>query len=118
MDKDDNDEDYLPTWNPSTTDNEENDETEDPIDPDKPSPSDVAKIETDLQSLIVAVPIVAIKAPVFPSDKVHSCLSSKSISRKPSSLSIDYITPKVDIDGRYFNKAIISEKSYFILADR
>ena len=32
----DDEEDDLATWNPSTTDNEENDETEDPIDPDKP----------------------------------------------------------------------------------
>ena len=47
-----------------------NDETEDTIYPDKPSPSAVAKIEIDLKSPIAVVSIVTTEAPVFPSAKV------------------------------------------------
>ena len=49
----------------STTDYEENDLTEDPIDSDKPSTSDAAQIETSLPSPISEVFIVSTKAPFF-----------------------------------------------------
>ena len=48
-----------------STNDEENDETEYPIDPDKPSHGATAQIDTDIPSPIAAVPIVATKAPVF-----------------------------------------------------
>ena len=54
-DKNDN----LPTWNQSTTDDEENDETEDPFDTAKPYPSVESKIEIHLSSTIDTVPIFA-----------------------------------------------------------
>ena len=38
LDTNDDDEDDLPTWRLSNTNDEENDDTEDPIDPSKPSP--------------------------------------------------------------------------------
>ena len=48
MDKYDDEEDDLPTWNLSTTDGEENDDTEYPIETSKPSLSATIKIETSL----------------------------------------------------------------------
>ena len=48
----------------STTDDEENDETEDPIDTTKPLPIAAEKNETTLLSHIYEVPIVVTKAPV------------------------------------------------------
>ena len=74
MDKDDDEENNLPIWNLSTTNGKENDETEDPIDPDKPSFSAVEQIETYLPSPISAVPTVATKAPIFPIAKVPASL--------------------------------------------
>ena len=110
VDKDDDEEDDLPTRNLSTTDNEVNDETEDPFEPSKPSPIASAQIETALPSPIDAVPIVAKKPPVFMSTKVPASLSSNSVIIKPSPVSTDYIPPRVEIYGRHFNKAMISEK--------
>ena len=46
----------------STTDDEENYETDYPIDPDKPPPSSAAQIDIALPSSISALPIVATKA--------------------------------------------------------
>ena len=65
MDKDDDEENNLPIWNLSTTNGKENDETEDPIDPDKPSFSAVEQIETYLPSPIAALPIFEITAKIF-----------------------------------------------------
>ena len=58
-----------------TTDGEENDETEDRIEPAKQSPSAVSQIETDIFSSISEVPIVSKKDPVFPSAQVPVSLS-------------------------------------------
>ena len=65
MDKDDDEENNLPIWNLSTTNGKENDETEDPINPDKPLFRAAEKIETALPSPISSVPIDATKARVF-----------------------------------------------------
>ena len=56
----------IPKYHISTTSDEENYETEDPIETTKPSPSVVTQNDTDLPSPIDAVPIVATRAPVFP----------------------------------------------------
>ena len=48
-----------------TTDDEENDETEDPIEPAKQSPSVAAQIETALFLSIAVLPIVAKKFQFF-----------------------------------------------------
>ena len=104
----------------SNTDDEENDETENQIDPSKPykpSPSVAAQINTALPSPIDVVPIVATKAAIFPSSKVPTSLSSIYIPIKPPPVSTDYISPRFYIDGINFNKDMISEKSYLILAD-
>ena len=96
----------------SNTDDEENDETENQIDPSKPykpSPSVAAQINTALPSPIAIVPIVATKATVFPSSEVPTSLSSIYIPIKPP--------PVLTVDGINFNKDIISEKSYLILSD-
>ena len=63
-----------------------NQETKDPIDPAKQSPSAAAQTDTALFASIYAVTIVATKAPVFPSAKVPDSLSSISTSRKPSTI--------------------------------
>ena len=64
----------------STTNDEENDENKDPIEPAKQSPSNAAQIETALFSYIASVHIVGTKDPVFPSAKVPASLSSISTS--------------------------------------
>ena len=48
----------------STTDDEENDVTNYPIETTKPSPSAAAPIETNIQSTIAEVPLVKIISPV------------------------------------------------------
>ena len=83
VDKDCNEEYYLPIWNPSTTDDEENEKTEDPIDPAKPTPSAVSQIDTAQPSPIAEVYIVATKASVVLSTRVPDSLSSNSVSSKP-----------------------------------
>ena len=65
VDTNDDEEDYFQNYELSTTDYEENDLTEDPIDSDKPSTSDAAQIETSLPSPISEVFIVSTKAPFF-----------------------------------------------------
>ena len=79
---DDEEDDSSPYKQPSTTDDEENDETENPIETAKPSPSSA-------------------------SDKIPGSLSSLYVLIKPSPVSTEYISHRVDIDGRDFNKAII-----------
>ena len=74
MHTDDDDEYDLPIWNLSTNYDEEN-EKKDPIDPDKPSPSDESQIDPDLPSHISAVAIVVKTALVFPSAKYPFTLS-------------------------------------------
>ena len=66
---DDEEEDNLPTWNLSTSDDEENDKIEDPIDPAKPSSSAAEKNETALLPHIHLYLIVVTTYPVFPSAK-------------------------------------------------
>ena len=68
----------------STTYDESNDETEDPIEPEKQSPRFAAQIEIDLFSSTDAVSIVVTKYTVFPSAKVPAILSSIYTSSKPS----------------------------------
>ena len=75
MHNDDDKEGNLPTWNLSTTDDEENNK-KNPINPDKPSPSASAKNETYIQPPIDAVPIVVTTYPVFPSFQYPFRLSS------------------------------------------
>ena len=82
MDKYDDEEDDLSIWNLNTTDDEENDDTKDPFETAKPSPSELVQIETALSSHISAVPIVASKSPVFPSSQVPDSLSFIYASRK------------------------------------
>ena len=60
-----NEEDDLPTWNLSTTNDVKNDETEDSIDPAKQPSSAAAKIETALPSPISSVPIFVTKYPIL-----------------------------------------------------
>ena len=64
VDKYDGEEDDLSIWNLNTTDDEENDDTKDPFETAKPSPSESVQLETALSSHIFAVPIVVTKAPV------------------------------------------------------
>ena len=59
----------------SITDDEENDETEYPIGPDKQSPIFAAQIETAIFLSIAVLTTVATNIPVFPSDKVPDSLS-------------------------------------------
>ena len=84
VDINDDEEDDFQKYQLSTTYDEENDETVDPIDTDKLSPSDVAQIEIALPLPISEVRIVATNAPVFPSSKVPVSLSPISIPRKMS----------------------------------
>ena len=65
VDKYDDEEDDLSICNLNTTDDEENDETKDPFETAKASPSELEQIDTALSSHIFAVPIVVTKAPVF-----------------------------------------------------
>ena len=65
VDKYDGEEDDLSIWNLNTTDDEENDDTKDPFETAKPSPSESVQLETALSSHISAVSIVVTKAPVF-----------------------------------------------------
>ena len=74
MDTNDDEEDDFTKYQPSITDDKENFETEDTIDPAKPSPSDASQTETTLLPPTDEVPIVATKAAVFPSDKVPASL--------------------------------------------
>ena len=106
----------LPTLNLSTTNYKVIDENEYTFDLAKTSPISAWKIETDITSPTSAVHIVTKKAPVFPSVKVPAILSSHHVPRKPSPVSTDYIILRVDIDGRYFSKAMINKNSYLILA--
>ena len=57
MDNNYDEEDDFPKYQLSTTDDDEGDETEDPIDLAKPSPSAAVKIQIYLPSPIAAVPI-------------------------------------------------------------
>ena len=77
-------EDDLPTWNLSTTDDEENDETEYPIETNKPTPSASAQTKTDIPSPIDAVLIVTTNSPVFTGAKLSAGLSSNYVPIKPS----------------------------------
>ena len=70
-----------------TTNDEENDETEDPIGTSKQSPSVAAQIETAFFLSISVLPIVATNIPVFPGDKVPASLSSIYTSGKQSTIS-------------------------------
>ena len=74
MDTNDDEEDDFPKYQASITDDKEKYETEDTIDPAKPSPSAASQFETTLLPPTDEVPIVATKAPVFPSDKVPASL--------------------------------------------
>ena len=58
MDVNDDEEDDLPKYQLSNNDDEENDETKDPIDTDKPYYIATTQIETALTSPIAALPIV------------------------------------------------------------
>ena len=53
MDKDDDEEDNLPIWNLSNINGKENDKTEDPIDPDKPSFSAAEKLRQLYHQLFI-----------------------------------------------------------------
>ena len=102
----------------STTADEENDETEYPIDPDKKSPSVTYRIETDLASPIAEVYIIFLNVPVFTSAKVFTSLSSIPVPRKlsyiaavtvvaPRSL-VDIVTrAPIDKENHHFNLLLL-----------
>ena len=74
MDTNDDEEDDFPKYQPSITDDKENYENEDTIDPDKPSTSAASQTETTLLPPTAELPTVATKAPVFTSAKVPASL--------------------------------------------
>ena len=76
--------DDFPTCWLSNPDDDENYETEYPINIAKPLPSSEARIDTYLKSSIVTETIVATMSQVFPSAKVPASLSSIYVPRKPS----------------------------------
>ena len=75
----------------STTNDEDNDETKNPIETAKKSPSAAAQMYTALFTSIDAVTIVATKAPVFPIYQVTASLSSIYTSRKPSPIAAETV---------------------------
>ena len=76
-----------------------NDETKDPINPAKQSPSAEAQIETSIFASIVTVPIVATKAPLFPISQVSASLSYISTSSKPSTISaVNVVATRSPVD--------------------
>ena len=99
MNTNDDEEDYFPKYQLSTTDYEENDETEDPIDLAKPLPSDTEKVEKYTPSPIATVPIVATKAPYFLSVKGPANLLPISVPRKPSRIyAVTVVATRAQVD--------------------